>query len=156
MPNTPPQLQCPDATGAYVVAVAIRTPVEVRCGRQAPVVLPRGRYLYCGSAYGPGGLRARLARHFRADKTVRWHIDQLTTRGDVLGAFAVPGGDECRLVRSLSFLPVPMQGFGASDCADCCSHLLRWPARVGHKTIMAALARGGGAPLWLRARFGSQ
>jgi Uri superfamily endonuclease len=34
------------------------------CGRAA-IDLPAGRYLYCGSAKGPGGLKARLSRHFR-------------------------------------------------------------------------------------------
>jgi hypothetical protein len=42
------------------------------------------RFLYCGSAKGPGGSKARLSRHF---KSVRWHIDQLTERGSVVSAF---------------------------------------------------------------------
>jgi Uri superfamily endonuclease len=46
--------------------------------------LPAGRYLYCGSDKGPGGLKARLSRHFRHGKSVRWHVDQLTERGSVV------------------------------------------------------------------------
>jgi Uri superfamily endonuclease len=42
------------------------------CGRAA-IELPAGRFLYCGSAKGQGGSKARLSRHF---KSVRWHIDQ--------------------------------------------------------------------------------
>jgi Uri superfamily endonuclease len=140
---------CPDGAGAYVVAVAVATSIQVRCGGAAPALLRAGRYLYCGSAYGPGGLQARLGRHFRKDKAIRWHVDQLTTRGEVLGAWAIPRGDECELVQRLAFLPVPVAGFGATDCARCRSHLLRWPRRVARSAIVAALADRGEQPVWL-------
>ncbi|MBI5128013.1 MAG: GIY-YIG nuclease family protein [Rhodopseudomonas palustris] len=144
--------QCPKDRGAYVVALALPAPVPIRLGRAAPTMLRAGRYLYCGSAYGPGGLPARLGRHFRKAKSIRWHVDQLTTAGEVLGAWAVAQGDECALVRRLGFLPVPIDGFGASDCASCRSHLLRWPRRVPRSAIVAALAAGGGSdPVWLCA-----
>jgi Uri superfamily endonuclease len=143
---------CPNSAGAYVVAVAVATPIEVRCGGAAPALLQAGRYLYCGSAYGPGGLRARLGRHFRKAKSIRWHVDQLTTRGEVIGAWAIPQGDECELVQRLGLLPVPVDGFGASDCARCRSHLLRWPHRVARSTIVAALAGRGEPPVWLAIR----
>ena len=95
------------------------------CG-QAPIDLPAGLYLYCGSAKGPGGLRTRLSRHFQRGKSVRWHIHQLTERGSVVGSWIFPGGNECKLVRKLSQLPMPLPGFGSSDCATCRSHLLHW------------------------------
>jgi len=147
--TTPALSACPSGPGAYVVALSIAGPVAVRLGGAAPASLRGGRYLYCGSAHGPGGLTARLARHFRRDKTIRWHVDQLTTAGEVLGAWAIAGGDECALVARLGFLPVPMPGFGASDCAQCRSHLLRWPRRVPKRAIAAALAGGGPTPVWL-------
>jgi Uri superfamily endonuclease len=143
---------CPSGPGAYVVALSLASPLTVRLGRAAPVSLRAGRYLYCGSAYGPGGIGARLARHFRTHKTIRWHVDQLTSRGDVLGAWAFPGGDECGLVRRLGGLPVPIDGFGASDCTHCRSHLLRWPRLVSRRSIVAALTGDDGvAPVWLAA-----
>jgi Uri superfamily endonuclease len=142
-------LECRDGCGAYVVAVSLAAPLAIRLGGAASARLRSGRYLYCGSAYGPGGLRARLGRHFRKGKSIRWHVDQLTTAGEVLGAWAVPAGDECELVRRLGFLPVPVDGFGASDCAHCRSHLLRWPSRVSARAIRTALAAGGALPVWL-------
>jgi len=36
-----------------------------------------GYYIYIGSAFGPGGVRARMLRHLRADKPKHWHIDYL-------------------------------------------------------------------------------
>jgi Uri superfamily endonuclease len=119
--------EAPAAPGAYALLVALDAPTLVHAGRRS-ALLPPGRYLYCGSAKGPGGLRARLGRHMRRGKTRRWHIDQLTEAGRVLGAFIVSGGDECALVAAHAPLPVPLDGFGSSDCPRCRSHLLRWPA----------------------------
>jgi len=90
-----------------------------------------GWYAYAGSANGPGGLRARLARHFRQDKKQHWHVDPLTMAAARIAAFAVTGGVECELADRLSasgeFRHVGGH-FGSSDCRSCPSHLL---ARVG-------------------------
>ena len=115
----------PSAPGAYVLALELLSAVEVVLPRRATVTLAPGRYLYCGSARGPGGLKARLGRHMRQDKRVLWHIDRLTTGGHVLGAWVFTGVTECDLVARLSFLPTPVPGFGATDCERCSSHLLR-------------------------------
>ena len=72
-----------------------------------------GRYIYAGSANGPEGLKARVSRHTRRAKRSRWHIDQLTENGDVLGAWIFPGGVECDLVDMNSALPVPIVGLAA-------------------------------------------
>ena len=47
-------------------------------------------------------------------------------KGLVIGSWIFPGGDECRLVQMCSHLPMPIAGFGSSDCATCRSHLLQW------------------------------
>ena len=86
-----------------------------------------GWHLYAGSARGPGGMRARLARHFRRDKAPHWHIDRLTIAADALLALAIEGGAECdivaRLAGSQDFANI-LPGFGSSDCRACTSHLL--------------------------------
>jgi Uri superfamily endonuclease len=129
MPFVATAAEAPTAPGAYALLVALDAALLVHAGRRS-AVLERGRYLYCGSAKGPGGLRARLGRHFCRGKAQRWHIDQLTEAGRVLGAFVAPGGDECALVAAHAHLPVPLEGFGSSDCPRCRSHLLRWPAEA--------------------------
>lgn len=108
----------PPVPGAYVLVIRLDAPL--------PPLAP-GRYLYCGSAKGAGGLRARLGRHMRKDKKIRWHVDRLTEAGVVEGAFVFEDGDECALVAKLSHLPVPWPGFGSSDCRSCQSHLLALP-----------------------------
>ncbi len=117
----------PSAPGAYILQIDLAEAAPVTIARRQPQVLPAGRYLYCGSANGPGGLKSRLARHMRKRKPVHWHIDQLTERGTVAGSWIVLKGRECDLVSMLGQLPMPIPGFGSSDCARCRSHLLHWP-----------------------------
>ncbi|CAA7627533.1 DUF123 domain-containing protein [Magnetospirillum sp. SS-4] len=118
----------PAGTGAYVLLIRLsdRLPLTL-AGRSGVITLPPGNYLYCGSAHGPGGIKARVGRHMRPDKAIRWHVDRLTTGGTVAGAWVFPDGDECGLVTLLAGMPVPVPGFGSSDCGTCPSHLLSWP-----------------------------
>lgn len=117
----------PAAPGAYALWLRLPAPLFVKAGNNA-ATLPTGDYLYCGSAKGPGGLRARLARHWRKEKRAHWHVDQLTAAAEILGAFVVEGGSECALNAALAALPVPLPGFGSSDCPRCASHLRYFPS----------------------------
>ena len=91
----------PALPGAYVLVIALARPLEVAIGGGTPQRLAPGRYLYCGSARGPGGLKARIARHMRCGKPVRWHVDRLTEHGSVRGVWIFPAGDECALAARL-------------------------------------------------------
>lgn len=116
----------PAAKGAYALLVRLSsaTPLPDRFGGS----LDAGLYCYLGSAYGPGGIRARCRRHLRRDKSKRWHIDWLTVRAAAIEAVARPGLRECALTQALLELPgvtAPVTGFGSSDCRRCPAHLLR-------------------------------
>ena len=116
------------APGAYVIFMELAETLELRATSLGSAILAPGRYAYCGSAYGPGGLRARLRRHLRREKALRWHIDHLTAAGRIFALGLAPGGQECALFEDLSRRPdveVPLAGFGSSDCASCPAHLLR-------------------------------
>ena len=131
-PDAPLPESIAAAHGAYVVVVALSRPLSLRLPRIA-AELPPGRYAYCGSAYGPGGLRARLARHLKQDKALRWHIDHLTEAGRVAAIVALPEARECDLRAALQAedgVTVPIPGFGSSDCRLCESHLLALPANL--------------------------
>lgn len=123
--------------GAYLLVLALDRPLDPAIpGR--PGGLAPGHYAYCGSAYGPGGLAARLARHLRPDKKPHWHVDRLTAAGRIRAAYAQPGGSECGLVEALRRLPgteVPLPGFGSSDCRRCAAHLLEVPAGFEPPTL---------------------
>lgn len=118
------------AAGAYLLLVELPEPLALTLAGKQCVLTP-GRHAYCGSAYGPGGLAARLARHLRADKRPHWHIDRLTAAGSIAAVYAQPEGRECDLVAALRRLPgttIPLPGFGSSDCRTCPAHLVKVPA----------------------------
>ena len=79
-----------------------------------------------GSAWGPGGLAARLNRHLTGRGKKRWHIDYLRELAQPTAVWLAPGAHlECTWAQMLCNLPyvsVPIPGFGASDCR-CPTHL---------------------------------
>jgi len=82
-----------------------------------------GVYFYVGSAQR--NLSARLERHARRAKPLRWHIDYLSTKAHMVGTMIVPGPREreCELARELGHIyELAVPGFGASDCG-CGGHL---------------------------------
>jgi sugar fermentation stimulation protein A len=95
----------------------------IRIGRLGRFSFQQGVYLYVGSAQR--NLSARLERHNRKNKILRWHVDFLSVRAKMLGAITIPGPREleCKLVKKLSSRFEPgIPGFGASDCR-CNGHL---------------------------------
>jgi Uri superfamily endonuclease len=119
----------PEGGGAYLLILRLDRPHALNIPTLSAEFLPPGWYAYAGSARGPGGLSARIARHLETDKPVRWHIDRLTPAADPLLALAYPEADECALLSALldhGAFTVPLAGFGSSDCRQCRSHLLRW------------------------------
>ncbi len=117
---------CPTEGGIYILLLQLDAPMPITRPRTA--MLEPGLYAYIGSAYGPGGLRARLGRHLRPEKKLRWHIDQVSTNARDKFAYGWTDGKECDLRASLDAnCPVtyPLAGFGSSDCRICPSHLLQ-------------------------------
>ena len=119
---------CPSEPGAYLLLLLVGQSAVIE-HRHATVTFAPGWYAYAGSAYGPGGIRARVRRHLRRDKKPHWHVDRLTALAQTVDAFALPGGTECALVEILSdsgLFRHALPGFGSSDCRQCASHLLAW------------------------------
>lgn len=116
-----------DEAGAYALLIEMAEPV-VFSRKALGAAKLQGPLVYAGSSTGPGGIGARLSRHFRKDKPIRWHVDELTTRAAHIEALAIPGGSECEIVSQLlgtgKFRPA-LSGFGSSDCSVCPAHLLQ-------------------------------
>lgn len=107
---------------SYQLHIVVPEPLHVPVGALGLCHFPAGRYVYTGSARR--NLSARLARHLRPDKRVRWHIDYLLGAAGVeietVTRYAQP---EC-LLNGATDGRVLIARFGASDCrAGCGSHL---------------------------------
>ncbi len=106
----------------YQLLIEVTRPLRVQVGRFGKCEFPAGRYIYTGSARR--NFAARVARHLRREKTLRWHIDYLLAAPGVrIAGVRRYVEDECAINQATpGSTPVP--GFGASDCrAGCGSHL---------------------------------
>lgn len=111
--------------GIYHLVLRLPEPKTVRIGRLGRIAFQAGYYVYTGSAMN--GLEARIARHARRRKTMRWHIDFLLRAARLVEVVAIPtrARAECRrncglMAQAEARVPVP--GFGSSDCR-CPAHL---------------------------------
>ena len=67
----------PAEPGTYFLVLRCSSTRAVRVGRLGTMRLLPGYYLYVGSAYGPGGLRARIGHHCHPADRLHWHVDYL-------------------------------------------------------------------------------
>jgi Uri superfamily endonuclease len=135
----------PVATGTYILLAELGSPGTIEIGKIGSFLFAAGTYAYIGSAFGPGGLAARLSRYASGAGRRHWHIDFLLDQGEVVGALV--GTDERRREcawanwteeRTLGNVP----GFGSSDCR-CKSHLFF----VGNDEKAEEMVRAAGCEL---------
>ncbi len=116
-------------------------PIEI--GKLGLMTLRPGCYVYVGSAFGPGGLRARVLRHVAISGKRHWHIDYLRPYVDIVEVWWLAGRERREVqwvegVFSLRGAHCQMLRFGASD-SDCESHLLWFPRKPSTRTFLHRL-----------------
>jgi Uri superfamily endonuclease len=120
--------------GTYALLLHVDRSRTIIVGALGEVTFPSGWYVYVGSAHGPGGLEARLARHRRrVDKRFHWHIDYLRAVANLTEIWlsASQARQECDWAEAAAMLreaSVVVPRFGASDCR-CATHLFHYPQR---------------------------
>lgn len=132
-----------DDSGTYALLLRADEGREIEVGALGPMRLHPGTYVYVGSAFGPGGLRARVERHVRGDGALHWHVDYLRAATTLDAVWYTHDTDrrECvwaTVLRSLPRAAVPCEGFGASDC-NCPAHLAWFEAGPSHSAFRARL-----------------
>ena len=119
--------------GGYVLLLRVRRERRIAVGRLGTFEIPPGHYAYVGSAFGPGGLAARLRRHRNPARRPHWHIDRLRRAGELVEIWwaeqRIPREhDWAALLASLPGAAPAIARFGASDCR-CATHLFRFGRR---------------------------
>lgn len=121
------------APGIYTLLIVVKEDLTARIGAFGTLGIPRGNYVYLGSAKGSGGLQARITRHLSKNKRLKWHIDYILaaepTKIDTI-VFAYENyRRECILTPHLekSGFTHLKKGLGSSDCKSCTSHFLKCP-----------------------------
>jgi Uri superfamily endonuclease len=138
-------------TGSYALLMFNSRRSSIQVGALGEVEFKRGYYVYIGSAFGPGGVDARVRRHLRCDKKLHWHIDYLTRLAPVIQINyrkeSVRREHEWALALcAQSQFQIPVPGFGSSDC-NCVSHLFRTIKRPARNYLPLSVARDVDADL---------
>lgn len=120
-----PRLQ--SAPGTYALILSAAADDLLQIGWLGQLHVRAGFYVYVGSAFGPGGVRARLAHHCRRAARPHWHIDYLRVVAHPTAVWYTY--DTLRrehqwaaVLQQTRGASIPLQRFGASDCT-CASHL---------------------------------
>lgn len=109
--------------GTYLLLFTAKEPHTLQVGRLGVIELSQGYYCYIGSAFGPGGIRARVRHHAKISPRPHWHLDYVRPVMSLLEVwYRYEAHSEHRWAKRLSkVMDMPMAGFGASDCR-CQSH----------------------------------
>ena len=138
--------------GSYALILRAVSQQVIRIGQIGHLSVTPGFYVYVGSAFGPGGVRARLAHHARIAQAPHWHIDYLRRFARLEEAWYTH--DPCprehewaSAFGKLAGASQPLEGFGASGC-QCRAHLFRFARKPSRRSFCQRLgldAPEGGA-----------
>jgi Uri superfamily endonuclease len=70
-------MDLPEEKGTYVLIASVPQMKRIGIGRLGEFDIVAGFYAYVGSAFGAGGLCARIGHHLESSAPPRWHIDYL-------------------------------------------------------------------------------
>ena len=120
-------IKIPSAPGTYAITMHLAKSAKIAVGKLGVFQFDVGYYIYVGSAFGPGGLKARIGRHLKKDKKLKWHVDYLREYMEVVTVrfMETAVNEECQWAAKLieEGGSCPIKGLGSSDC-KCFSHLI--------------------------------
>ncbi len=150
-------------SGTYALILLAENVTELTVGKLGEFQFEAGYYVYVGSAFGPGGLRARLTHHSRISNNPHWHLDYLkpATQIETIWYTTDLQPREHQWAATLSSYrnaAIPSRGFGATDCS-CETHLIFFTTHPsGHyfRTKIREQDPGHGIVHWYTPQQGSR
>ena len=126
-------------SGCYVLLLHNKKQQILSVGKLGDIKFSQGYYAYIGSAFGPGGIKARVGRHLRLSHNKHWHIDYIKTAMEVEEVWLIYTDEhiehQCaQLCSELKGAQVAWPGFGSSDCS-CASHLYFYAAKPSFRSF---------------------
>lgn len=115
----------PHDHGSYGLVLFLPLSLSMEVGRLGRLSFDPGHYLYVGSAFGPGGLAARVGHHARRTAKPHWHIDYFRAIAVLREVWYTKDNEKrehhwADVLTGLSDRSIP--GFGSTDC-QCMTHL---------------------------------
>lgn len=109
----------------YTIYLEVPYEKTIEIGKLGTFYFDRGVYIYVGSA--KRNIIARIERHKKIEKKLKWHFDYLRPYGSIIKIITYENiSGECDLaekIRKEVGGALPVRKFGASDC-KCFSHLI--------------------------------
>ena len=141
----------PNLSGIYSLVLFVHCKTVLSVGALGSQIFPKGYYVYTGSAFNTGGLKARIKHHINKKNLESrnfWHVDFFLTHNhsEVIGVVAMQTAKkmECKIncyIKEEEAARVLVPGFGSSDCKKkCTSHLLFFSDRVKGKVLLQKIA----------------
>jgi Uri superfamily endonuclease len=128
--------------GIYCLLIDVPIDMKADIGSLGSIEFPKGSYVYVGSAQN--SIEKRVARHYRKEKKLRWHIDYLLSQKGVTikKTFSRTAGknQECKAAGLIAGVSSGIPRFGCSDCR-CSSHLFRLSSKISFKDIRMEVFR---------------
>ena len=127
--------------GSYILLIELTERQVITVGSLKAIHFPAGYYAYVGSALS--GLKSRVNRHLRRNKSPHWHIDYLLQKASVNDVITCGTEDrtECAIAKALGSEFDAIPGFGSSDC-QCHSHLFFATGRMTPRVTAILKALG--------------
>lgn len=133
----------PNQPGSYLLVYSSDRASSIQVGKLGQIELSPGYYFYTGSAFGPGGVRARVRHHQGISKKPHWHLDYIRPSLSLL--------EVCYSLDAIRYehvwanilydvlkMQIPLVGLGASDCL-CHSHFFYTRSESDRSSIINAL-----------------
>jgi len=139
-------MDLPEHKGTYVLIASLPQMKRIEIGRLGRFDLIPGYYAYVGSAFGSGGLRARLGHHLESTADPHWHIDYLLRVAHPVEIWHTTADQKlehqwAELLAKAPGFRIPIPRFGSSDYhRSRLSHLFYSKRRPGFDPFQQLLA----------------
>jgi Uri superfamily endonuclease len=113
-------MDLPEEKGTYVLVTSVMQMRRIEIGRLGRFDIIPGYYSYVGSAFGSGGLRARLGHHLESTAEPHWHIDYLLQVAQLVEIWYTTADRKLEhhwadLLEMAPGFRIPIPRFGSSD-----------------------------------------
>jgi Uri superfamily endonuclease len=113
-------MHLPEDKGTYILIAQVSEMKRLEIGSLGIFDITPGFYAYVGSAFGSGGLRARLGHHLESAAEPHWHIDYLLKAASPIEVWFTTADRKmerrwAELMEKAPGLRVPIPRFGSSD-----------------------------------------
>jgi Uri superfamily endonuclease len=114
------EMSLPENNGTYILIARVSQMKRLSIGSLGEFDIIPGFYAYVGSAFGSGGLRARIGHHLESTAEPHWHIDYLLQVATPVEVWFTTADRKlehrwAELLEDASGFRVPILRFGSSD-----------------------------------------